>query len=144
MDYEKELNKMKKKNQKYLDEFKKWMMEKGLADKTIKQHLSNACFYINDYLNYYDITEMTEGCYGLDSFFGDWFIRKCMWSTTNSIKTTAASLKKFYLCMKELGYIDKDDYDNLCYEIKEEMDEWCERVDKYNDIDEDFDFSDFF
>lgn len=144
MDYEKELNKMKKKNQKYLDEFKKWMQDKGLADKTIKQHLSNADFYINDYLNYYDITEMREGCYGLDSFLGDWFIRKCMWSTAYSIKTTAASLKKFYLCMKELGYIDKDDYDNLCYEIKEEMDEWCERVDKYNDIDEDFDFSDFF
>ena len=138
-EYEEKYEKEKKKNEKYLEEFYKWLKEKGLVDKTINNHISNVEFYINDYLNYYEVTEMEEGCYGLDSYFGDWFIRKCMWSTPGTIKSTAASLKKFYLCMLEKGYIAKDSYDNLCEEIKEGMPEWIDRVEDYNNPDIDFD-----
>ncbi|MBQ8682033.1 MAG: hypothetical protein IJ509_03900 [Bacilli bacterium] len=51
---------------------------KGLATKTIKQHVSNADFYINDYLNYYETIEMENGYYEIDSFLGTWFIHKCI------------------------------------------------------------------
>ena len=38
---------------------------------------------------------MEESVTMLGDFLGDYFIRKCMWSTPSSVKTTAARLKKF-------------------------------------------------
>ena len=141
-DYEEKVKEIRKQNDLYLDKFVEWLENKGLVSKTIKKHVSNVEFYINDYLNYYDPTEMSNGCYELDGYLGDWFIRKCMWSTASSVKSTAASIKKFYLCMSELGYIEKDDYIYLCDEIKESLDEWVDRVESYNSGD--FSFYDIF
>lgn len=135
--YEENLKKQLKKNEGYLKSFEKSLKAKNLAPKTIKNHLSNVEFYINDYLNYYEVSDIEEGCYGLSSYFGDFFIRKCMWSTGYAIKMTVASLKKFYSCMLELNIIKKDDYDNLCSEIKEELDEWIDTCENYNN-NEDF------
>lgn len=138
MDYEKELESMQKKNKVYLQEFQKWLKDKGLVEKTIRNHLSNVDLYINDYLNYYEITKMQEGCYSLNGFLGDWFIRKCMWSTGSTVKTTAASIKKYYQCMLELGHIEKDDYEFLYHDIKENIDDWVESVEAYNSGDDSF------
>lgn len=140
--YEKERDEMIKKNQVYLREFKKWLSDKGLVSKTISKHIANVDFYINEYLNYYEVTEMEEGCYDLSSFLGDWFIRKCMWSTASSVKTTAASIKKFYQCMLELGHIENNSYQELVEDIKENMDGWIETVEEYNNGD--FSFFDIF
>ena len=134
-DYEEEIKKIKKKNKKYISEFTKWLKEKKLTDKTINKHLSNVSFYIDVFLNYYEPQKMEAGCYCLNEYFSDFFIRKCMWSNANSTKSTAASLKKFYQCMYELGHINKDDYDYLCDEIKENMEDWQEQVEAYNNGD---------
>lgn len=142
MDYEVEFEKARGKNSKYIKEFEKWLKAKGLASKTIKNHIDNVDLYINDYLNRYEIGKMEDGCCRIDGFLGDWFIRKCMWSTAYSIKTTAASIKKFYLCMSELGYVNRDDYKFLCNEIKDGMDDWIEEVEEYNSGD--FDYFDVF
>lgn len=137
MDYEKELEKEKNKNEKYLKEFESWLKKQKLSTKTIKNHISNADLYINDYLNYYEITPMENGISMLSSFFDDWFIRKCMWSTGYATKTTATSLKKFYNCMAELGYIKQEDYKFVCDEMKENLSDWIEEVEDYNNFDED-------
>ncbi len=146
MDYDKKMKQTRKTNQQYLDQFKKWLQKKGLVEKTIKQHLSNADFYLNDYLTYYDFHKMQDGTKMIDDFLGDWFIRKCMWSTAATVKSTAASLKKFYQCMMELGYVKKEDYKELCDEIKESMEYWVDSVERYNspDFDDEFDFMDLF
>lgn len=60
----------------------------------------------------------------LGDFLGDYFIRKCMWSTPSSVKTTAARLKKFYKSMAEYGKIEKKGYDYICRDIKESMAYW--------------------
>ena len=140
MDYEKQMKKIQKENKKYLDEFWNWLKDKGLKEKTIRSHVSNADLYINDYLNYYELTKMEEGYSMISNFLGDWFIRKCMWSTAYSVKITAASIKKFYNCMMEKGYVSKENYDMLCFIIKDEMEEWIEEVNRYNSFD---DFDDF-
>ena len=135
MDYGKEIKEIeqnKKENKKYLQEFKKWLKAKKLTDKTINKHINNTEFYINDFLNYYEPQKMKKGCYCLNEYFSDFFIRKCMWSTAYATKETAASLKKFYQCMYELNHIEIDDYNFLCTEIKEMMEEWKEKVEDYN------------
>ena len=62
-------------------------------------------------------------------------IRKCMWSTPATVKTTATSLKKFYKCMAEHGKIEKKDYDYVCHDIKESMAYWQECCAEYNNPD---------
>lgn len=131
-EYEKNVKKNQENNKKYIDEFKKWLKEKGLSPKTIRNHVSNADFYLNNFLNYYEATPMEEGYEKIDDFLGDWFIRKCMWSTASSTRTTAASIKKFYQCMSELGHIEKENYQELCEVIKDSIDFWIESVEEYN------------
>ena len=101
---------MKKRNEIFINNFESWLNEKGLVKKTIRKHISNIDLFLNNYLVYSDISTMEEGVYDIDMFLGDWFIRKCMWSSKNSIKETASSIKKFYQCMSEYEYISKEDY----------------------------------
>lgn len=138
-EYEKKRDNNIKRNNKYLDEFQKWLIGKGLKTKTINSHTSNADLYINEFLNYYDVCKMEDGINELNDFFDDWFVRKCLWSTASSTKSTAASIKKFYNCMQELGHITKEDYAFVCNVIKEEMDNWIYTVEDYNNF-TDFDF----
>ncbi len=139
MDYEKQIKKIEKQNQTILTEFEKSLKDAGLSAVTISKHVENAEFYINEFLLYGDdLFTAAEGCAYLDSFFGYFFIRKCMWSTPGNIKTTAASLKKFYKFMYDKGYIDEADYAFVCAEIKENMTEWQDECARYNDPDEDF------
>ena len=138
--YEKECKEIRKTNEELLKLFENEMTEKGLSQKTINRHVSNVDFYINEYMLREDATPMEDGVGMLDMYLGYFFIRKCMWSTPNSIKCTAASIKKFYKCMLEHGKIEKDDYEYLCSVIKENMEEWQSTCAIYNDPDMDSPF----
>lgn len=133
MDYELKIEQNRKRNEKFIKEFESWLTEKGLVKKTIRKHLNNADLYINDYLNYYDVEKMEDGIYSIYGFLDGWFIEKCLWSSRNSLKETASSIKKFYQCMSEIGYVTVDDYKKLCREIKDNMDEFLEQVDAFED-----------
>ena len=119
-------------NHEYLLLFQEDLENAGLKDKTIYNHLSNVNLFINDFLIYYMDATMEEGITMLGDFLGDYFIRKCMWSTPATVKTTAASLKKFYKSMAEHGKIEKKDYDYVCHDIKESMGYWQERCREYS------------
>ena len=103
-----------------------------LSDKTIRKHIDNVAFFINDYLVYYNGANYEEVNEEIDSFFSDFFIRKCMWSTPNSTKETAASLKKFYKSMMDHGKFEKEEYKLLCDTIKEEMENRQQICNDYN------------
>ena len=99
MDYDqylKECKKIKERNYLLLDLFKDDLIQSGLKDKTISRHLSNVEFYINEFLLYMDAYPMEEGLNMLDDYLGNFYIRKCLWSTPGNIKSTATSIKKFF------------------------------------------------
>lgn len=122
-----------KRNEDYLKMFEKSLEEKQLTAKTIRKHVSNIDFYLNDYLTYYDeIIKMEDGTQYIGSFLGDWFIRKAMWASKSSIKEMASSLKKFYEYMSALGFVKISDYQEMCYEIKENMDRYLENLEDYD------------
>lgn len=136
MDYDqylKECKKIKETNYLLLDLFKEDLIQSGLKEKTISRHLSNVDFYINEYLLHYDAYPMEEGLNMIDDYLGNFFIRKCFWSTPGNIKSTAASIKKFYKSMVDHGKIDKEDYNDLCFLIKDSMDIWQMDCAIYND-----------
>jgi len=131
-DLEKKIEENKKRNKKFMKEFEEYLKEKNLKDKTIKKHLSNVDLFINDYLNYYDIETPEEGINSVYSFLSGLFIEKCMWATVYTTKETAASIKKFYAYMSEKGYVKKEDYKELCEELKDSMDEILEYLDAFD------------
>lgn len=124
-------------NNEFLGLFEKDLVLAGLSPKTIRTHLSNVDFYINEYLLREDACPMGDGVGMIDDFLGNFFIRKCMWSTPSTIKSTAASIKKFYKCMLDHGNIKKKEYDYLCSEIKEGMEQWQADCAAFNDPDAD-------
>ncbi len=130
---EKQLKENTKRNENYLKMFEKSLEEKQLTTKTIRKHVSNIDFYLNDYLTYYDeIIKMEDGTQYTRSFLGDWFIRKAMWASKSSIKEMASSLKKFYEYMSALGFVKISDYQEMCYEIKDNMDLYLENLEDYD------------
>ena len=72
--YKENQNEIFNDNEMHLMGFVKWLENKGLSSKTIKTHVANVEFYINDYLGC-DLLDVTKGCYKIDRFLGDWFIR---------------------------------------------------------------------
>ena len=136
---EKQLKENTKRNEDYLKMFEKSLEEKQLTAKTIKKHVSNIDFYLNDYLTFYDeIIKMENGTQYTGSFLGDWFIRKSLWASKSSIKEMASSLKKFYEYMSALGFVKISDYQEMCYEIKDNMDLYLENLEDYDN--DTFDF----
>lgn len=129
----------RKENKKYMDMFLKDLKASGVSDKTIQNHMDNVDFYLTDYLPFTDeeCTDMKAGAeaFNLRDFFGYFYIHKCMWSTPNNLKTTGASIKKFYKCMADHGEISKDKYKELCTLFKEEMSDWQEECRRFNDDD---------
>lgn len=142
-DYEKACDSIRHENAALLGIFENYLADKGLSQKTISRHVGNVDFYINDYLLYDDVRTIEDGVSRVDDFLGYFFIRKCMWSTPGTIKSTAASIKKFYKCMADKDKISKDDYDYLCRVIKDNMSEWQSDCAQYNDPDAPSPFSFF-
>lgn len=134
-EYEKKCEEIIARNAVYLDEFREDLEKAGLKDNTIRRHCSNVDLYINTYLLNEEPLEMMEGssAYGINDFLGYFFIRKCMWSTPASIKSTAASIKKFYQSMLVRGHIERADYEELILTIKEMSEEWMAACEAYND-----------
>ena len=92
----------------------------NLSDKTIKKHIQNVDFFINEYLLNRNNANYEEVNNEVDLFFRDFFIRKCMWSSPN------------YKSMMNHDKFKKDDYECLCDTIKDEMKSWQESCDYYD------------
>jgi intergrase/recombinase len=131
--YEADCKKIRKANESLLVEFERALKSSNLSEKTIRNHLSNIEFYINEYLLYEDATEAKDGVHSVSMFLGYWFIKKAMWASQASIKSNAASLKKFYTFLAGKGLIDKEDLNDLKETIKEEMPEWLATLKRYDD-----------
>jgi site-specific recombinase XerD len=131
--YEAECERIRRSNEKLLDDFEGWLRNKNLTAKTIRRHSENVDFYINEYLLYDDATEPQEGVGSVSMFLGYWFIKKAMWASAASIKGNAASLKKFYTFLHERESVSKEELDDLKETIEEEMPEWLATLERYDD-----------
>ena len=126
---------IEKENKKLISEFEKYLNSKNLAPKTVQKHVDAAYFYIDVFLNDHYVVSAKEGInytYIAD-YFDYFFIRKCMWSTPETLRSEVASIKKFYAFMYEKGLVSDEDFDEFRYMIKESIDDWCEDCQIYND-----------
>ena len=133
LDEEKTLEMYHKENCELILLYKEELERSGLSDKTITRHISNIEHYLNRYIVDYCGERFNKGIEYIGEYLGNFFIRKCMWSTPQQIGSTATSIKKFYKCMLNNGKISEDDYEMLCSEISFGLDEWKEDCAIYND-----------
>ena len=132
-EYEKKCEEIRKENEKFLEIFENDLQAAGLKPRTISRHVNNVGFYLNEFLLYEDANPMPAGCLEIDNYLGYFFIRKCMWSTPATIKSTAASIKKFYKSMVDHGKLEREDYAYLCETIKARMEDWQADCEQFND-----------
>jgi len=130
-----ECQKIRSSNQILLDGFETWLLESGLSSKTTRKHQENIDFYINEFLLYSDAIPPEEGMTSGDIslFMGYWFIKKALWASKTSLKSNAASLRKFGKFLCERGLISKDDLDSIHQTLNEEMPEWQATLMRYDD-----------
>ena len=131
--YEQDCKTIRKANKGLLGEFETWLKSAGFSQKTIANHLANIDFYINEYLLYEEATEAKDGVMAVNTFLGYWFVKKALWASRSSIRSYAASLKKFYTFMYEKGMIDQEELAELKETLKEGMPEWLATLDRYDD-----------
>ena len=124
IDYDQQADQIRAENAVLLEGFETWLKESGLKEKTVRKHLGNVSFYIDDYLLYDDIVRPQDGLSAVNGFFNWFFPRKAMWSSVTTTKETAASLKKFYRYLSENGLVEASDYQEFFAEVKSEMPEW--------------------
>ena len=131
--HEEDCKKIKKTNEGLLTGFEAWLKSFGLAPRTTMQHIANTDFFINEYLLYEDAIEAVEGAACVSMYFGDWFIRKAMWASPSSIKSNAASIKKFYAFMLAKGLVTQQAVDVLAQTIKKDMPSWLAQIKRYDE-----------
>jgi hypothetical protein len=137
-DYDKQCQEIRQENITLLGEFSAWLADAGLSTATIRSHRYNLDFFLNHFLLYGDTLRAPDGVGYVGEFLGDWFIRKAVWSSKTSIKSNAASLKKFYAFMAEKGMVKPEELTALKQQIKEEMTDWLDTLDRYNNLDLDY------
>ena len=125
---------IRKENATLLQEFELWLSSKGLGSTTIDTHVGNVEFYVDEYLLYDDAVRPKDGWTQIDSFLGYWFIRKAMWASQASIRSNAASLKKFYSFMQEKGLIDNEALQDVRETIKYNMPDWLAKLRRFDDL----------
>lgn len=133
--YEQDCKRIREENKALLDDFEKWLSDKGMSPKTIAKHSDSVSFYINEFLLYEEAISAADGVTEIRDFLGYWFIKKALWANKSRIKSFATSLKKFYGFMLERGYIQEESYSYLKKEIKSDMQGWLDTMDRYDDPD---------
>jgi intergrase/recombinase len=131
--YEADCEQQRAANDELLKEFRAWIKSTGLTDKTAKNHSSNVDFYINEFLLYEDVTKPEDGADGIGMYLGYWFIKKAAWSSAANVKGSSTSLTKFYTFLLEKKLIEAEVLLDLKATIKEEMADWLEQVEHFDD-----------
>ncbi len=132
--WEADCEKVRAENEKLLEVFKEWLEAKGLKEKTVRDHILNVDLFINHYLLYYDVTKAEDGTPSVSSFFSTWFYRKVMWASERTVKQTAASLKKFYQYLFEMGAVKELDVLELKEACRDELPQWIDAVSRFDDL----------
>jgi len=120
-------------NQPILDDFRAWLEQSGLSEKTAKEQVNKIRFF-TEYLMYYEPLKKLDEANSSDirMFFLSWFPYKALWASVNGIKSYLASFKKFFLWMGATGRVSPETVAGVLTTLKEGRDQFLEAVGDYN------------
>jgi site-specific recombinase XerD len=119
-DYDENVKRIRKHNEPILAGFNSLLMHSALSTKTIKGHIQNIEFFA-EYLIYYEPLKTLDQTESSDvvSFLDDWFLRKAMWSSVESVKAYFATFKKFFSWMRDVHYMSENAVILILEDLKE-------------------------
>lgn len=101
---------VRKNNSKLLSSFESYLLNKeSLSKSTVRKYVSALKDYTDIYLLYYRIATVVTDIDEVNGFLDDFYIRKFMWASKNSLKLTSRALKKLYDFLYEAGEISEED-----------------------------------
>ena len=102
-------------NRELLDIFERWLREQRLSAKTIQKHLDSVDRFANSYLadagGALELPGPADEAVpeDVDDFLADWMLYEEDQRPVERVKSHIASLKKFYLCLEEMGEMAAED-----------------------------------
>ena len=119
-------------NDKYFKEYKDYLeTTKGFTKKTINKHYYRVSFFINEHLTRYLKDTIFNPSGSLEDYFGYFLLYKCMFTTKNYIIDSCSSIISFYKFMLEKGYVTKNVYDDILFNIEDGKERWIEELWNY-------------
>jgi site-specific recombinase XerD len=117
-------------NQPILDGFEHWLVQAGLSEQTIRDHVDNMRFFSRYLLLYaYSLRRLDEATEGaVYDFLEDWFPRKALWASVSSMKVYLASFKKFFKWMGETGLVAPETVEDVFSTLKEDRNLFLRKV----------------
>lgn len=106
-------------NDELFDTFEQWLNRQELSAGTIQRHLDNVRFFANGYMagdgGFAEVPRPADqtGVADVDEFLSDWFPYEASWPSVGTLTSAMASLKKFYVCLKETGQIAAGQADEI-------------------------------
>ncbi|MBQ8708320.1 MAG: hypothetical protein IJ523_09565 [Succinivibrionaceae bacterium] len=110
------------------------MEQDGLAKLTISRHCECLDLFLNEYLAYEHEITVQDAVQYASEYFGYTFIRDFAQSA-DSIKTHAASIKRFYKWLLGQGLVTKEGYAGFCRDIGDSnIRKWKKDFEQYYDL----------
>ena len=107
-EFERRCEAEKARNEQFLDIFRSDLTASGLSRKAVDDHIDNVSSFLNWYaVEYKDCIPMEQALKEVSSFLTYFVPGKYIGNTKNLVRKNATSLKKFYSCMVDHGYISK-------------------------------------
>jgi len=120
-------------NQPILADFRAWLEQSGLGEKTVKTHVDNIDFFTKYLVYSSPLKKLDEADSGdVWMFLADWFPRKALWASVTSIRLYFASFKKFFQWMGETGRVTQETVAAVLTTLKAGREEFLEAVSDYN------------
>lgn len=106
-------------NAELLDTFERWLREQDLPAKTIQRHRDNVGRFAGRYLAH-EGGSVEVPCSAdeaapadLHEFLADWLLYEGEWPPVETVKSHITSLRKFYVCLKEIGDLPAEEIDEI-------------------------------
>lgn len=121
---------IKRENETYLAIFQEYLETYGVSTRLCTQYLSQAEFYLNEYLAENRQRHMVHGVRDMHGFFMDYFYQCMFYSTETLMERYIKSIRMFYRCMHDRKCIDDELYAFFEAILKENKSRW---IDNYRE-----------
>ena len=111
-------------NEAYLAEFARDLATRGTERDEAPRQVEDVRRFLNEYLLNEDDCSLDMGCYLVDDYFAEFFVRNQAELSADAVVRSAASLERFYGLMLEHSHVDEDAYEELCATIEAQLDSW--------------------
>lgn len=130
--FDDQVKRIRSHNEPILAGFRDSLTRSSLSTKTITNHVQNVEFFAEYLMNYEPVKtlEQTDSA-DIGSFLDDWFLRKAMWASVESVKAYLATFKKFFTWMRDTNHMTSNAVADILETIKEDREDFIDNARSY-------------